>query len=400
MIVVILLVFLILLIGNLAVSKNNIFSPGVLTTTIWLFCLSLFMILKHNLPPLSNQFLLSISVWVFLYGFFSMSMQSVRFKTTFNYQPSKFVMDLYFLFSVCAYPFLLYFIYRAIISGPTGYWAMDLRLAALGKTKYFTQMYSGYHIIIWQASYLIELFYFSKKNRYRVFLLAFFLLSYALITMSKFSFLDFFIKTVFILYWTKKIKLKHILIGILCLFAFFVILQSIRSSVSIASKNDFVVLYLLSSMSAFDTLHPFSALHFGENTFRGIYTILYKTGFSQVQPPSVLLPFIKKPIETNTYTGMYPFFVDFGYYGVAILASFFGIFLGWLFKKAQLGSNMFTLLYAFLVSIVIFQYVGDIFFTYLPGQIETIIVLLIPFLATKYKIFYSDIWITTKIKHN
>ena len=390
MVIFLIILFILLLFASLIVSKNNIFSPGVITTAIWIFCLSLFLLLKHNLPPLTGQFYCAISLWIFLYVFSAMFIQTAKFSNRFNYEPSKLVMDIYFLLSLCTYPLLLFFAYKAIKLGSTGNWAKDLRLAAIGQTKFFTEMLEVPYFLIWNASFMIELFFYSKKNRHRVFILGFFFLSYAFFTMSKFCFLDFFLRTICVLYLTKRVSIKHLLIGLSCLFLFFISLQSVRHSLDMSSsyaKNDFLVLYLVGNMSAFCTLEPFSSLHFGENTFRVIYAIFYKFGISYIKPVNIILSWINKPISTNTYTGMYPFFKDFGYWGVGVFATFFGLLFGWLFKKGQQGNKLFIILYSSFVTIIVAQYVGDVFFTGISGHIKAIVLLILPFLATKYKWF-------------
>lgn len=382
------ILFVLLLVVSLIVSKNNIFSPAVITSAVWLVCLLAFLLLKHKLPPLGGQFLLSIALWVFLLVFFSLLMQSVKFSDTLNYAPSKFVRDLYFWISVFTFPLLLMYAHKAIVLGPTGHWAMDLRLAAVGKTKYFTEIYSGIHITIWQISYLIELFYYSRKNRVRVFVLGFFIISLAFVLMTKTVIMDFFIMTFCILYFKEKVKLKHFLIGLVAIFFVFVVLQSIRHSTDMAGhKNEFVVLYLLSGMSAFDTLTPFTSVHFGENTFRILYAILHSIRISHIEPICVILPWINKPISTNTYTVMYPFFKDFGYIGVAVFAVFYGTLLGWFFNHSQKRNTFFILLYISFITAIVLQFSGEQIFTNIAGRIKYIILLLIPFLATKYRWF-------------
>lgn len=379
-------------------SKRNIMSPGVITSGIWVFCLGLFAILPHNLPPLSIQFLGALSIWVTILCLSSLSIQSTSTKVN-NIEPSKLVRDIFFWISILSFPAFLLFVRDAIQYGDSGNWSMDLRLAALGQTKSSKEIYSGIHIIIWQVSYLIELFYYSKKNRNRVFVLGLIILSFAFLTMSKAAFLEFFIKTIGILYFRKKVNLKHILIGLGTLFFLFSILQAIRYSTNVESvnKEDFVVLYLLSSMSAFDTLVPASALHWGENVFRFYYSAAYKIGIVNFEPVDTLLPFINKPITTNTYTCMYPFFKDFGYTGIVIFSLILGSLYGFIFNKAQKGSGFFIILYATFLPLILMQYANEIFITSLLAYVKQIILVAIPFWAAHYKIFSIDKFVKQRL---
>jgi oligosaccharide repeat unit polymerase len=386
MMIIVMIFFVLLLVLGVYLSKKNIFSPSVITPGIWLLCLSLFLLLSHTLPPLTSQFLIAISLWVFLLSFTSLLMQSTR-SVTKERKVSTFVRSSYFWISVLTYPLLLMFAYKAITTGTSGSWSLDLRLAAVGESIHFDKEYGGLYTIIWQVAYLIELMYYSKKTRHRVFILGFILISMGFLTMAKGMFLMFFVQTICVLYFKKVVSLKHLLYGLGGLFFLFVWLQSLRHSIDLSTaeeKEDFLVLYLLSSMSAFDTLEPASALHFGENVLKVFYSMFYKLGWSSVEPVEAILKFIKEPIMTNTYTTMYPYFVDFGYVGVGIFAVVMGGFYGYLFKRAQQGDEFYIVLYSFFVAFVVMQYVNEMMFTYLSGNIKNILLVYFPFFVAKY----------------
>lgn len=376
---------------SLITSKNNVLAPGVITSSVWIIVLSLFCLLNHNLPLLSWKFFGSLSIWITFLCLGSLFMQSVDFKVT-NYKPSKLVRDLFFCISIIFYPFFLLYVREALLTGVTGNWAMDLRLASIGGTKHFKEVYGGIQVIFWEVTYLIELLYFSKKNRVRVFTLAIIILSFGLFTMSKGVFLDFFVKTICILFFRKKVSVKNFLIGLASLITIFVSLQIIRYSGKLNNFDaaNFFTTYVVGNASAFDTLKPGSSIHLGENVFRIFYAINEKLGFSDIKPINTFLPFIMKPIITNTYTVMYPFFKDFGYWGVGFFAFAYGLIFGWSFKKAQKGSDMFILIFSILSIAIVMQYVADMFLTNISAYIKQIILISIPFLSVKYKLFNKN----------
>lgn len=384
--VFIFLIFLLFI--SLLLSKNNFFSPGVITPGIWLICFCLFFILDHNLPSLSIKFLWALSLWVGCFCLFSNLFQIPKYSQN-NYKPSRFIRDLYFIVSILMFPSVLFFAYKAILLGDSGNWAMDLRLAALGKSKHFVVAYGGWHIFLWKAAYLIELMFISKRNKWRVVLLALFYLVFGVLTMSKTILLDLIIITIVVLYFKEKIKAKYLLFSIIMVVFGFVWIQTLRHSISINSdnSNEFLVIYALSSMSAFDTLIPLSTTSWGENTFRFFYEVFYKLGVFDIQPVSPILEWIIKPIATNTYTIMYPFYKDFGFKGILIVGSLFGILYGYLFKKSQQKSYVYQILYAVFIPFLLFQYVGETFLTNFLGNMVLIVLLFIPFWSTKYKLF-------------
>ena len=382
------IVCIVLAILGLTVSKNNIFSPSVITPVVWIVVLLLFVALPHDLPPLSWQFFGSLLLWVTMMCLGAMFTQSFRYRVSVN-EPSRLIRDIFFWVSIATFPLLLLFVKEALQAGETGNWAMDLRLAAIGKTSTFKEVYGGLYIIVWQVAYLIELFYYSKKNRYRVIILGLMLLSFGIGTMSKIVLLELLVKTVSILFFKNKVKVKHLVVALAVLLVAFVAMQSIRynNSVKSFSRNGFLITYIVGNTSAFDTLEPNSSTHCGENVFRVYYAVNKKFGRSDIKPVDPLLPFIRKPLHTNTYTAMYPFFKDFGYWGVGVFALLYGLLFGWIFRRAQQGSPMFIILNAMVVFVLVMQYAADIMITNISGYIKQILLLALPFVAGKYQLF-------------
>lgn len=371
---------IIFVIVGLIISKNNILSPSVVTPTVWIIVLSLFLILNHNLPPLSWQFFGSLALWITMLCLGSLFMQSLKVKATPEQKPNKLIMDIFFGISLATYPFFLLFVKEALATGTSGNWAMDLRMAALGKTATFKEVYGGLHVILWQVAYLLELFYYSKKNRHRVIILGLMFLSFGLGTMSKIILLEFVVKSVAILFFKHRVSLKQFMAALGVLLVIFAMIQSTRHGADKFDQNNFFILYILGNTSAFDTLEPASATHYGENVFRIYYAIAEKLNYSSIEPIDPLLPFIHKPIYTNTYTGMYPFFKDFGYWGVGIFALLYGLLFGWVFKKAQQGTPFFIILNAMLIFVVATQYVADLLITNIAGYIKQVLLLMLPFI--------------------
>ena len=97
-----------------------------------------------------------------------------------------------------------------------------------------------------------------------------------------------------------------------------------------------------------------------------------------------MLKWVIKPIPTNTYTAMYPFYVDFGIIGLIIFPIIMGCTYGWIYKKADKGNNFYILVYATMVNMLIMQYAADLFFTCFFGNVKLILLLIIPFLEKKY----------------
>lgn len=378
----------ILLFGSYWLSQRNVFSPAVLTVSIWLFCLSLFIVLPHTLPPLSGKFLGCLSLWVVGIVLSSLFIQSFRFPVIME-QASLLIRNIYLIITACS--LVLFLIWVMEIMHLNGSWQSNLRMATIGKLKYY-EPYNGFLVIICQVSYALELYYFAFRKWWRLFLPSTFMLLFGFFTLSKIVFFWLFVLTLCVLYFKHYVRLKHMVIGVITLFVVFFALQSIRNKTTFEGredKNDFIVLYSLSSMSAFDVITPESCKHKGENTFRFIYAISYKLGISSIPPIDPLLPFITKPITTNTYTGMYPYYKDFGIIGIIVAALVSGLLYGFVFKGAQMGSPFFVILYAYVAIIIVQQYVSDSLMTNIVGHIKFCLVLFLPFLVSKYKLLQT-----------
>lgn len=376
---------IVLFLGGYFFSKGNIFSPATITNGIWLICLSLFLLLNHNLPPLSGKFCEALALWTGMQFLGTMCSQSIKFKKS-ELKANEDIRDLFLLISAICFPFLLFWAGKALAVGTTGNWALDLRNAAIGQSSLGDEAYGSMYFLLWQATYLVELIYFEKKRWWRTVLPALFILSFGFLTMSKTVFLAFFTMSICILFFKKKISLAQIGFGVIILLVSIMLLHSARhhNLNSERQKNDFVVLYALSSMTAFDcAVEPNSSTHPGENVFRIYYAIMYKLGLSDIEPINPILKFIKKPIVTNTYTGMYPFYKDFGLTGVSIFGFILGILFGYIFRRAQCNNVLFLIIYAYLSYMILMQYVGDFFFTNLSGTIKFIILTYILFLPKR-----------------
>lgn len=387
MIYILIIICLFFLVAGLTCSKNNLFSPSVITSAVWITCFIFFIVLDHNLPPLSLNFFIAVGIWITGISMSSLVAQSLTYRNQELNDPGRLMLNIYLILSIISFPTILEFAKIAIVNGSYGNWAMNLRMAALGKGSGFEEPFGGFQMVIWQVSLLLELLCFDKKKWWRLAIISFIYISFGFFTMSKIIFLNFFFFSCSILYFKNKIRLKHLVIGISVLLVLFLGLQSVRHAIKFSNASDnFFVVYLIGNMSSFDTLTPCTAEHWGENTFRLFYAITNKLGISDIEPVDTILKWIDTPINTNTYTGMYPFYIDFGLWGIGIFSVLLGWIYGWIFKKAQMGNNFYILLYAVTINIIFTQYVADMLFTNFAGYFKLLILLALPFIITKYNL--------------
>ncbi len=369
-------------------SKQDIFSPSVLTVGIWLFCLLLFVLLPNRLPALQQQFLLCAGMWSGCFVLSSLSMQSLSYSNK-KMQCSATIRDLYFWISIACIPALLLFAYRAITYGTMDSIALNLRWAAIGKNAEMGEnAYTPLYYTLWLVTYSLYLVDVDRKHWKRTMIMGGLVLLFGVVTMSKSTLLGWGIITLFMLYQKHIISVKHILIGGSAVLVIMIVLQGIRHSMSMDKEEveNIFEQYILRGFCAFDTLRPCSSLHSGENVFRIFYAIPYKLGWSSIEPIDPILPWVYEPVATNTYTVMYPFFLDFGYVGVGVFAVVLGAGAGWLYKKSEQGNSFYTILYAYFCVMIVMQYVADQFFTGLAGTIKFVLLLSLPYIVGNYQL--------------
>ena len=389
MIYILITISVLIIILGLISTRDNIFSPSVITAAIWFLCLLLYLFLPHGLPPLANKVFVALLLWLVLLSLSSLFIQPIVIKRqTSDVQASKLVRDIYLVISVIAFFGLIFWVKSVLNNGFVGDWAEDLRMTAIGKDKNI-KAFGGLHVILWQISLLLELLYFKKRNWYRLLIPIICCLCFGFFTMSKSDLLCIFIMCVCVLFFKKVVKPLHVFVGLAILFVGFMSLQAIRQQKE-SKSDDFLTLYLVSSMYGLESVKPASAEHFGENTFRFYYAIANKTGLSDTKPVKTILKFIEKPITTNTYTAIYPFYKDFGLFGLITVAIIFGLFYGWLFVRAKIGSAFFIATYAYFMHALIMQFANDMVITNIAGNLKFVVLLAIPFLAEKYKMFYYN----------
>jgi oligosaccharide repeat unit polymerase len=245
---------------------------------------------------------------------------------------------------------------------------------------------TGFFVIFWLVSYIMELQVTSRENLKRVIVLFIINLFYAFISMGKMNFMVLFLSTAIILSQRKTINIKHLAIGIVCLAMLFVGVQKIRGSYS--TPQHFVALYMTSSIGNLNmNVVPKSAENTGENTFRLYYAIKSKIDDGKTQVIDPVLDFHtvkvgKFRMYSNTYTSIYPFYKDFGKVGVWVFSVLLGLIFGYLFKTAEDGSQFALVLYAIWASIIVMQFIGDTFFTVLSQNTQYLIAVLIPYIVS------------------
>ncbi len=396
-----LLTFVILLLltaGGYYLSRD-LFSPFVLEPGIWSLILLLFQLLPHGFYPLVGDFLSALLLWNV--GFLLAAYACFYYTSPSSFssrerKPSSLVLGIYFWASVVFMPVVIgVTIWVAYVEDPVNMFRY-LRIMNTGVDEEIEAPDLGILYYLVSMTYVLLFFmliYVKKKWMIAVVLVL--NLMFAFVTMAKTVFLSVIFPFLYIAYQDGKIKIRHFLYGVVGFVVLSFVLQSVRSAssqddVEVVEATPFISLYLLSSMPAFDTyVEPESAREWGSHTFRLFYAIGHALGMGE-EPEDTILPFVGVPELTNTYTVLYPFYIDFGMFGVFFFSLCYGCAYGFLYKKTVTGGKMAEVIYAIGLCFIMLEFIGEFFFTNLSQEIQHIFFVLLPFLFAKKLRYGAD----------
>ena len=108
----------------------------------------------------------------------------------------------------------------------------------------------------------------------------------------------------------------------------------------------------------------------GNNSLFIVYHILNRLGVGSFAVMERIQPFINVPVETNTYTVMQPFFLDFGYAGLAVFAAVYGMLSGVFYRWHREGRIWGTCLYAVMLAALCTQFHQEELLSHLIQNIQ------------------------------
>lgn len=370
-------------------ARGKWYAPTNLMLGVWIVSLIGYAVFDQGHHPLNSNTIWAVALWLSGFCFAAWSVQSVYIKPIFekvtSSVPSR---DIYYYFTLFTVPIMIVWVISIVIrSGSNPFSA--LRDANVSNQQGIRT--TAFFVLFWMVSYILELQVISKENIGRVILLLLVNLFYAVISMGKMNFMILFLSTAIILSHKKIIRLHHLFIVFGVMLLLFVGIQQIRGSYT--NPRHFTGLYLTTSLANLDqNVEPSSSDQPGENSFRLYYAIRSSLDGGRGKVVDPIMKFEKIEVGdqiyfSNTYTGIYPFYKDFGLIGVVCFAILLGVIFGYLFKSAEDGSEFAFVVYAIFSGILIMSFIGDTFFTVLSQNIQYLIAALLPYIISKYNLF-------------
>lgn len=340
------------------------FSPWTITIAIWALIIGLYYLLDTDLYPITSQFYICLAIWVPIFCVSSIVTYNLlaadatathrREGIDFN----KAVFNFFFVISMIITPLYVYQVWQIVTMFSVEDFMSNVRMLAIyGEGQGFL----NYSNVINQSLFVVALWAHPKVPMWQVVALTIACLLNSLAIMEKGSMFFVFFCIVFVLFEKRIIHFRSIVLSSALLIGFFYLFNLARAEQdSDYQQNetllDFFAMYALSPPVAFCQLSLDVTPQFGTNTFGNVYIFLERFGISGIVLKDKLQDFVWVPIPTNIYTVFQPFYMDFGYKGIAYFAGLYGVVSGWLYRLFRSGSGVGCCLYTFAAEVLVLQF--------------------------------------------
>jgi oligosaccharide repeat unit polymerase len=285
-------------------------------------------------------------------------------------------------------PFFLISSYRLAIE----YMIFDSLFAGLRNSTIQEQDigFSKYGTNFAYISFFLQFYIYSikKNNSTKLFISALILLIFCAFSTGRTFFIVYLSLIFGILIVFQKLKKKHLFYafsGFLILFSTVGILlnnggsteNNLEENISGLAGN--FMIYLLGSLSAFDAfIHSNYIITYGENSFRFIYSVLYKIGSLESKPSELVDQYVSIPFDTNVYTLYKIYFQDFGILFMMLVVFCMSLLHTYYYLKAINGRQfMPTFIYSVMLYPLFMSFFQEQYLSLMPTWIFFIFIALV-----------------------
>jgi oligosaccharide repeat unit polymerase len=343
------------------------FSPFMLSALAWQVAFASGLVFGQKFYPLTEQAFLMWLVWFVVSGTLYLlgsdrphtpGMATLR-RLPIDYAPLIVVL-------------ILWLAYKIMVVGsasPTQFF-YNLR-ASSNQTMYHESLGLIGRFYPWVfALFLFELINARAANRNLRLLLWCWMLLYALATMGKFAFLTPVLAWAVIKGIRGDLPLRKLVLLLPAMFGVMVVLHLIRSTTIEPFRfSEFLSIYTYSPIVAFGYMNVPPDPPFGANVLRFVYALLHAL-IGSAEPVPVIQEFVAVPYDTNVYTAMQPFYLDFGAAGVLLGATLYGLIFGLTYHQARANRQLPLMIYAGLSAVLVGQFIGDLLFMMFSGNLQ------------------------------
>ena len=340
------------------------FAPWTLSILIWAMILGLYYLLDTSLYPIRSQFYDCLILWLPIFCVCSLTayhlepVSQTGHAIGSDFHVNKRLFNFFFVITAFMTPLYLYRVLNIVMMFGSEDLMNNMRtLAIYGEG----QGILNYSNVINQALFVVALWAYPKIPKWQIAVLALACLTNSLAIMEKGTIFFVFLCFVLVLYEKKHIRARTIAVSGISLVLVFYLFNLARAGEDSDYQKeetllDFFTMYALSPPVAFCQLLREVTPQFGANTFETVYLLMARLGFSDIVVKEKLQEFVFVPISTNVYTIFQPFYVDFGYKGVALFAGLYGSVCGWLYRLYKNGNSTACCLYTYMVFALVLQF--------------------------------------------
>ena len=378
---------------NCRIEFGDIFAPWTITMGVWGGMLILFLIFNDILDPLTEQFYISISLWLPTFVITSF--------VTFNLLEHKEQplphngIDInthffYFLFIVALFlsPMYFYKVWETVSSFDSDDMMKNARILAVHGDGLGFLNYSS---VVAQSLLLVSLWRYPQIPKWQLCAIILCCIINSIAIMEKGGIFLVILCSIYVLFKRGVIKGRHLLftvVAAILLFYYFNLMREGEDSDYAKNESllDFVGMYIMSPPVAYcKTMRDVDIL-FGANIFGELYARLNNWGFGNYEIHPKLQEFVYIPVPTNVYTIMQPFFRDFGYKGVCFFAGVYGVISGALYRFSCNGNAVCICLYTYMVEVLVLQFFQENIFLSITFVMELFFLV---WLMTQKKVILS-----------
>ena len=354
--------------GEMRLSIGDIFAPWTITLGIWALIIVFAQSVGDLIYPIKNQFYYGISLWLPIFCLVSWITYTLL-KTSgtrvdrkkFEIKYSNLVFNIFLAISILCTPLCVKKVMDIIMMFGTEDLMYNMRVLAIkGETGLGILAYC---FTINKALLILAFWRYPNIKKWQLALVIILFAMNAFVDMDKGSIFFIAITAIFVLYQRGKISIRGIAffgIALVLIFFVFTIMRTETGDDGKGSLDDltileFIGIYVLTTPVAFSYMQPNIGAPYGSYTLTTVYLILNRLGgnfpiIEQIQE------FVWVPLPTNLYTIMQPFFLDFGYPGIAFFAVLYGVVCGWAYRSYRNGSSIGCVMYTYLLYYLVLQF--------------------------------------------
>lgn len=360
-------------------SLGGWFSPWSITLLVWAAILVLIRLEGKLLYPLTEQFYTALALWVpalCITAFVTYTLMAKFTPTDTKQESNELVFNVLLALSIVMTPLYAWNVYQVVSQFSADDMLTNIRLLA---NEGAGQGILAYSVVINQLLLIVALWRYPQIATWKLVVVIAACLLNAMAIMEKGAIFYVFLICIFVMYERRIVKAHTIVAFVaasLAGFYFFNLARQGEGSTYAENETfaDFIAMYLASPAVAFSRLSADLTPQVGANTFEFFYAVFDKFGIGQFEVHQKLQDFVWVPMPTNVYTVMQPFFIDFGFAGVAFFGALYGIVFGSLYRCYRNGDGMARVLYTYAIYILVLQFYQDNFILSLSYIIQLVII--------------------------